>query len=120
MQLPQAPFSYFYPTKIPTSSSPQPTRTSEHAAAHSLLNSSNDQKIINNSALCSSKLTTPLNFSKRESHDATKYDNEIHQKIYNEDDEYRKHSPSHEHVYDKNGKSEDEKNSDENENVEID
>lgn len=126
MQIPQVPFSYFYPTKIPPPSGG--AGISGAPSSHSTLTSTvspNDAKASNTTAAGHyPKLVAPLNFSKREAE--LKYDMvDIEQKLYHRDYDspssaVSKHqSPASQHEQ-KSDLSEQEVIVEENENVEID
>lgn len=122
MQLPQVPFSYFYPTKIPSQSgnghTPPTTTTTTESSKHTIY----------------PKLSGPLNFSKRETTmDSTIIDDEMDSKVVYHHSQKRnnnfsplvitkQHSSNNNNMHHKtiNVNEDDEKISDENENVEID
>lgn len=120
MQIPQVPFSYFYPTKIP----PPSVGAGGPSTHNNMPSSPSDAKA--SSATGSGqypKLVAPLNFSKREAE--LKYDmDDIERKLYHRDyaspTSVSKHqSPASQHDH-KSDISEHELMAEENENVEID
>lgn len=123
MQLPQVQFPYFYPTKIPTPIPATSSTNSTPSYTSSLANDQPKQHHHSSTSPVYTKLSSPINFSKREN-DSKSSDNgsiveqssSIHQ---SERDSplQRKHSMSDDHkAY---SISSDQEFQDENENVEI-
>lgn len=123
MQIPQVPFSYFYPTKIPPPSGG--AGVSGGPSSHSNLPVTPTDAKTSSAASAGHypKLVAPLNFSKREAE--LKYDmDDIERKLYHRDyaspSAVSKHqSPASQHEH-KSDISEQELMAEENENVEID